>query len=872
MKRRTMSSLVPGSTRNFRGKSKRKVVCLSLLCLIMWQVGIVHAQEYVIAYDGPIGFEGWSLCTGQGTTWWRLRLSETTVAPGQTIWIFLDQRTKFDYKCPEDFEKNGVYPVNRGDIDRVAVSVSTGGLVSAAAMESVDSDLVLWYNVYEQGGVAEGEPIPYHFDASFTVKREFTVPLDAADGGYDFQARLGNLTPTNVVTLEVGSGGTTETGRAGLVVSIALGTDTELDNRENYVVGDTLYVKITVKDSWTDNGVPSARLTMRWTHEESGKSTEFEDSTNPDGVYTTHAFLGEDYVGRWMIAVVASAQGYPDEATSYRTFTVGKQAPQYLVELKTDKQVYKSGQRVVVTGAVKRFESDSYVGVQNVPIDLLFSFPDGGQVKIPLMKADPHVVTDNDGEFRIVPFAPYNLGEYSITVLFNPQDDPKFSKDATLKPNVVQSTVKFTAETPPAATQKQFDEIIQRFLDEVPPHQEQVKEALKKMKSPMEMQDISEMEYGLWNNRIFHENGFNCPGYRDKTLRVLNDLRFSENSADRDLLAGVDYIPVERGYETEWEFWGEHHAVVLYPFLESWFDDSQRVLDPWPRQMPAVYTVKELTTMYGLEGWDLGRWSIRADPEYMYNPETARWAFPMPRGGEVYWNLDWKEAGISYIVSPEMGLNGPWGSRGATGTWDGVDVAGGSPIALDISNDGGQHVGVLEDGRLVAEIPKSQLEVYQRPGGDFAWYVWLPEGDYHVRIVALEDGHFRVSTSRMAGVFYFYEASIGKGQSATFELGTEKLGEQLTLPNGELVTPTKISVETEPKTGDGAWLLFGVIGLSLVAAMALYVVRFRKLARSRFTAPPRSAVAATVAYCENCGKQIISNSAYCPYCGDKQGV
>jgi len=869
MKRKSISPcLVPGSTRNFSGKSMRRIVCLALACLMILQIGIVHAQVYVIAYDGPIGFEGWSLCTGHGTTWWRLRLSETTVAPGQTIWIFLDMRVKFDYKCPEDFEKNGVYPVNTGDEDRVGVQVSTGGLVSALERtESVDSDLVLWYNALDEGGVAEGERIPYHFDASFTVKREFTVPLDAADGRYDFQARRGNLTPTNVVTLEVGPGGTTQTGSAGLVVSIALGSNMELDNRENYVVGDTLYVKITVKDSWTDSGVPSARLTMRWTHEESSKSTEFEDSTDAVGSYTAHTFLAEDSVGRWMIAVAASAQGYSEEATSYRTFTVATQPSQYLVDLKTDKQVYKSGQRVVVTGTVKRFESDNYVGVQNVPVDLLFSFPNGGNVNIPLMKADPHVVTDNDGGFRFVPFAPYNLGEYSITVLFNPQDDPKFPKDATLKPDVVQSTVKFTTETPPAATQKQFDEIIRRFLDEVPPHQEQVKEALKEM----EMKTPSEMEYGLWNNRIFHENGFNCPGYRDKTLRVLNDLRFSENSADRDLLAGVDYIPVERGYETEWDLLarGEHHAVVLYPFLESWFDESQRVLDPWPTQMPAVYTVRELTSMYGLERWDLGRWSIRADPEYMYEDNTARWAFPMPRGGEVYWNLDWKEAHISYVVPPEMGLDG---HQTAISTSDGVNVAGGSPITLDISNDGGQHVGVLEDGRLVAEIPKSQLEVYQRAGGDFAWYVWLPDGNYHVRIVGLEDGNFQVSTSRMAGVFYFYEASIGKGQAATFEVGTEKLGEQMTLPNGERVTPTKITVETGTKTGDGVWLMYGVIGLSLVAAMALYVVRSRKRARARFGAPPRSPVAATIAYCENCGKQIISNSPYCPYCGDKQGV
>ena len=62
--------------------------------------------------------------------------------------------------------------------------------------------------------------------------------------------------------------------------------------------------------------------------------------------------------------------------------------------------------------------------------------------------------------------------------------------------------------------------------------------------------------------------------------------------------------------------------------------------------------------MYGLERWDLGRWSIRADPEYIQEDNTARWAFPMPRGGEVYWNLDWKEAYISYVVSPELGLDG----------------------------------------------------------------------------------------------------------------------------------------------------------------------------------------------------------------------
>jgi hypothetical protein len=235
------------------------------------------------------------------------------------------------------------------------------------------------------------------------------------------------------------------------------------------------------------------------------------------------------------------------------------------------------------------------------------------------------------------------------------------------------------------------------------------------------------------------------------------------------------------------------------------------------------------------------------------------------------------------------------------------------PVAVDISNDKGQHVGLV-NGKLVAEIEGGQLFVNQKSETDLFWYVSLPEGKYHVRLVGIGEGDFHILTTK-EGTLQYYNASTKKDDIAVLELDSEKRGEPLTLPNGEKIEPKTIILEDEG-TGDGQDgsrtrdnILLGGALLAVIVIVLLLVTKRdtissyipvlakkgeakpaisepRKPAEKTLTCP---ACATTnplyskyclkcggliqhTGFCEECGRQIPEGSVYCEYCGDKQGV
>ena len=101
------------------------------------------------------------------------------------------------------------------------------------------------------------------------------------------------------------------------------------------------------------------------------------------------------------------------------------------------------------------------------------------------------------------------------------------------------------------------------------------------------------MEYGSYNNALFGDNLFTCDAYCGRVLKYLNQQHF--RGQHRQLFAGVHYGPILRGFRLRGRplLFGEHYGVVIYPAGTAYDDDGNRVLDPWPRQEPAVFSLKD---------------------------------------------------------------------------------------------------------------------------------------------------------------------------------------------------------------------------------------------------------------------------------------
>ncbi|MEM2841225.1 MAG: zinc ribbon domain-containing protein [Candidatus Bathyarchaeia archaeon] len=628
---------------------------------------------------------------------------------------------------------------------------------------------------------------------------------------------------------------------------------------------------------------------------------------------------------------------------------------------KEDKR-YESGERVLLTVRIESLvkgtynydeKTNTYTGgkyevVKEISFLSTFTFPNGlsrsvgfgGEVK-------RQIRTDSNGLYSFKPFAPYLPGTYTVKVGVNPvyYGFPQY-------PGIADTVTLTVYESPVEPTQKQFDSIIELFKrgDSVPSNRKAVEEEYYKhwpnSKPP------ADMEYGALNNILFCKNvrigdevftvsnGYNCPGYTSKTLRFLTKLRFGIGYSDveRSLLRGIDYGPIVRCAGPITSLFGnEHHAVVLYNYRQkgNWASNSKNiVLDPWPKQKPESFTLKDFCYFYAnlappYEGVYMNAYG---DPEWKLG-DPFWYAFPTV-GGAVYWNLEMKELGVKYVVPPETGTSSgnpfypPLKPESKTDKTDTAPLPASiktrtgqtifeCPVFIDVYNDKGKHVGLL-GGRIVSDIEGAQLYINQRSRSDFFWYLTLPEGKYYVRIKGIMEGGFHILTTKTGSIQY-YNASIRKDEVASLELDSERYGELLTMPNGEKIAPKTIIVETLEEdgregdgrngSGSGGILLIGsgVLVTILVAILLftrrrkgmLYMPVFsgREEAEPRILKADRGLEAQSVCpscgvlnaksnrycvscgkilpshhYCEECGREIPEGAVYCQSCGDKQGV
>ena len=324
--------------------------------------------------------------------------------------------------------------------------------------------------------------------------------------------------------------------------------------------------------------------------------------------------------------------------------SLGAQAPAqqpYLLKFETDKTVYETGERILLKGSVSKLvDVDRCMseGVKKAPLRLRVEFP---QVKVKPSELNfigDKIITDGVGEFSFAPFACAAEGNLTMTALLSTQDYPKLEKDITVK-----ISVKIVPA--PLPTDAQVEMLIKVFKMKVPSHQQEIRKTCT---------DLTYLKttygYGMFNNLNFKENGFHCYGYQVKTMRFLNEMRFSKIEDYSRLLRGLEYGPITRGKEGKTIFCGEHHAVALYRRNEDW-KTAARVMDPWPMQKPEVFPIESFRRFYGSETFDLGRWNVRISPVW---PRCVPMLQPDERiDGQVYWNLDIKQLDAIYSGYPE---------------------------------------------------------------------------------------------------------------------------------------------------------------------------------------------------------------------------
>jgi len=113
-----------------------------------------------------------------------------------------------------------------------------------------------------------GSPMSTTADGSGDYRVEFPIPADAAPSTF-------NVTVTATADSGSATAGTTFT--VGDVMSVEIETDKDL-----YLVGDTVYCTITVKDP-SGQLVGGVDVTGTATYTDSGRSTQLSGTTDPMG-------------------------------------------------------------------------------------------------------------------------------------------------------------------------------------------------------------------------------------------------------------------------------------------------------------------------------------------------------------------------------------------------------------------------------------------------------------------------------------------------------------------------------------------------------------------------------------------------------------
>jgi hypothetical protein len=324
------------------------------------------------------------------------------------------------------------------------------------------------------------------------------------------------------------------------------------------------------------------------------------------------------------------------------------------------------------------------------------------------------------------------------------------------------------------------------------------------------------MSPGSATNMLSHKyskyDDFVCGGYQKQVMLFLHN-EVQANPEQCTLLNGYQFIPIQAER-------GMHHAVVIFPQGTDW-KKTGIVLDPWPTQKPATYSV--------------------------YN-----WSVKFPLIGEEVFKSD-------------------------KGTYSSERMGGAlhCPVDILIVDNQGRRMGVIKDGSLVHEIPDAFIMNMPDVDGN-NWYFELDprsSPSYRVEIMGTGNGTFSLVTVNSSDFTLndYGENPIRMDETAELHISGTRSG-LLTLPDGTTITPevSKIAVSESFLSSS---LLIVLAGLSIIIVLGIFLILPRiKSTNQRGlegelhcpqcgTLLPRDSI-----FCDNCGYNL-QGELHCPQCG-----
>lgn len=278
----------------------------------------------------------------------------------------------------------------------------------------------------------------------------------------------------------------------------------------------------------------------------------------------------------------------------------------------------------------------------------------------------------------------------------------------------------------PTERQTQFRELVRRYRDTIP-------RGVYGYGVPGPYQHL--FSPGQMNNLTYGANDTACGGYQDQVLKWLLSIYFNTNAADKALLDGFDFGPIQITK-------GAHQAVVIFPTGTDW-RSTGIVLDPWPEQTPRMYTIDEWDGMFLLS--PAGSTGNIVTP---IGSNTGK--FPTTPNDDGTWEYD-----DVYSAIPRRPRNRSTGGR---------RIAVRSPVDVVVTN-ADTSVGVYSDGSFVNDFG-SDIEGYvtQEADGTFQTDYNLPDDTYGIVLTATGSGDVHVyagTDDRAAIVFDTVAVSAG---------------------------------------------------------------------------------------------------------------
>ncbi len=212
----------------------------------------------------------------------------------------------------------------------------------------------------------------------------------------------------------------------------------------------------------------------------------------------------------------------------------------------------------------------------------------------------------------------------------------------------------------------------------------------------------------LWDSSY---KEFACGGYQAKTLAWLDGLRNSKDPAERALVEGYDYGPIEAYY-------GGHQAVAIWPKGTTW-TETATVLDPWPDQRPTSYPMAQWAMTFAAGSFH----GIRGSSVYQDYP-TCGGTYP-PQGSprttpqEQAWFQtlpSWQKERARQLPPDRFShwLKQAHAQRAQTAT-----LQAHCPVEVVFGDAEGRLSGFV-NGKLVAQIP--EVSVFRQRAGDGTWW------------------------------------------------------------------------------------------------------------------------------------------------------